>query len=186
MTNILKERLDDCISTLLKYQNLFGVEINSLKLINQYGKKPVWQTRVISGDIFDAVELTFGIPNTEYEVKRIFTDDEVPSLLDFYKLQQEWMEKFGPVKEVYRFASADDMLKMCQYISQRGLRGSISYCSGEDNQTPAVILMDFYSNGGETRAINRTTILCPDWVIEREYLDIAIKKLLEKRSDLTN
>nr|DAG22311.1 MAG TPA: hypothetical protein [Caudoviricetes sp.] len=97
MTNVLQERLDDCISTLLKYPNLFGGEINSLKLISQYGKKPVWQTRAISGDIFDAVELTFGIPNTEYEVKRIFTDDEVPSLLDFYKLQKEWMEKFGLV-----------------------------------------------------------------------------------------
>lgn len=90
MTNVLQERLDDCISTLLKYPNLFGAEIN------QYGKKPVWQIRAISGDIFDAVELTLGIPTTYYEVKRIFTDDEVPSLLDFYKLQQEWMEKFGP------------------------------------------------------------------------------------------
>lgn len=30
------------------------------------------------------------------------------------------------------------------------------------------------------------TKLCPDWVMEREYLDEAIKKLLEKRSDLTN
>lgn len=186
MTNVLQERLDDCISTLLKYPNLFGAEINSLKLINQYGKKPVWQTRAISGDIFDAVELTLGIPTTYYEVKRIFTDDEVPSLLDFYKLQQEWMEKFGLVKEVYRFASADDMLKMCQYVSQRGLSCGICYCAREDNQTPSIILMDFYSNVGETRPINRTTIICPDWVMEREYLDEAIKELLEKRTDLTN
>jgi hypothetical protein len=186
MTNVLKERLDDCISTLLKYPNLFGVEINSLKLINQYGKKPVWQTRAISGAMFNAVELTFGIPTTYYEVKRIFTENEVPNLLDCYKLQLEWMEKFGLGKEVYRFASADDMLKMCQYISQRGLRGSISYCSGEDNQTPAVILMDFYEFPEEVKAIHKTTILCPDWVMEREYLDEAIKELLEKRTDLTN
>lgn len=186
MTNTLKERLDDCISTLLKYPNLFGGEINSLKLISQYGKKPVWQTRVIQGDMFEAVELTFGIPATSYEVKRIFSEDEVPNLLDFYKLQREWGRKFGLVKEVYRFASADDMLKMCQYISQRGLRGSISYCSGEDNQTPAVILMDFYKYPEEIKAISRTTILCYDWVMEREYLDEAIKELLEKRLDLTN
>lgn len=186
MTNTLKERLDDCISTLLKYPNLFGVESNSLKLISQYGKKPVWQTRIIQGDIFDAVELTFGIPATYYEVKRIFTQDEVPNLLDFYKLQLEWMEKFGLVKEVYRFASADDMLKMCQYIDQHGLSGSIRYCAGEDNQTPAVILMDFYEWPKEIKAINKTTILCHDWVMEREYLDEAIKELLEKRSDLTN
>lgn len=186
MTNVLKERLDDCISTLLKYPNLFGTESNSLKLISQYGKKPAWQTRVIPGNVFNAVELTFGIPATYYEVKRIFTQDEIPNLLDVYKLQLEWMEKFGLVKEVYRFACADDMLKMCQYISQRGLRGSISYCSGEDNQTPEVILMDFYSNVGETRAINRTTILCYDWIMEREYLDEAISELLEKRPDLTN
>ena len=38
MTNILKERLDDCISTILKYPNLFGTEIDSLKLIIEYGK----------------------------------------------------------------------------------------------------------------------------------------------------
>lgn len=112
MTNILKERLDDCISTILKYPNLFGTEIDSLKLISQYGKKPAWQTRVIDGHMFEVVELTFGIPTTEYEVRRIFTGDEVPNLIDFYKLQQEWTEKFGLVKEVYRFASADDMLKM--------------------------------------------------------------------------
>lgn len=176
MTNILKERLDDCISTILKYPNLFGTEIDSLKLISQYGKKPAWQTRVIDGHIFEVVELTFGIPTTEYEVKRIFTEDEVPNLIDFYKLQQEWTEKFGLIKEVYRFASADDMLKMCQYISQRGLRGSISYCSGEDNQTPAVTL----------KVIHKTTILCHDWIMEREYLDEAISELLEKRPDLTN
>lgn len=186
MTNILKERLDDCISTILKYPNLFGVEIDSLKLISQYGKKPTWQTRSIPGNVFNAVKLTFGIPATYYEVKRIFTQDEVPNLLDCYKLQLEWMEKFGLGKEVYRFASADDMLKMCQYISQRGLRGSISYCSGEDNQTPAVILMDFYEFPEEVKAIHKTTILCPDWTIESEYLDMAIKELLEKRSDLTN
>lgn len=186
MTNILKERLDDCISTILKYPNLFGVESNSLKLISQYGKKPVWQTRAIDGHMFEAVELTFGIPTTEYEVTRIFTEDEVPNLIDFYKLQQEWMEKFGLVKEVYRFASADDMLKMCQYISQRGLRGSISYCTGEDNQTPAVTLMDFYEFPEEVEAINRTTILCHDWIMEREYLDEVISELLEKRPDLTN
>ncbi len=92
MTNILKERLDDCISTILKYPNLFGTEIDSLELISQYGKKPAWQTRVIDGHIFEVVELTFGIPTTEYEVRRIFTGDEVPNLIDFYKLQQEWME----------------------------------------------------------------------------------------------
>lgn len=91
------------------------------------------------------------------------------------------MEKFGLVKEVYRFASADDMLKMCQYISQRGLRGSISYCAGEDNQTPAVILMDFYEGPNEVTAIHKTTILCHDWIMEREYLDEAISELLEKR-----
>lgn len=186
MTNILKERLDDCISTILKYPNLFGAEIDSLKLISQYGKKPAWQTRVIDGHMFEVVELTFGIPTTEYEVRRIFTGDEVPNLIDFYKLKQEWMEKFGLVKEVYRFASADDMLKMCQYVSQRGLSCSICYCSGEDNQTPSIILMDFYSNVGETRAINRTIILCHDWIMEREYLDEAISELLEKRPDLTN
>ena len=39
MTNILKERLDYCISTILKYPNLFGAEIDSLKLISQYGGK---------------------------------------------------------------------------------------------------------------------------------------------------
>lgn len=186
MTNVLKERLDDCISTLLKYPNLFGVESNSLKLISQYGKKPAWQTRVIPGNVFNAVELTFGIPATYYEVKRIFTQDEVPNLIDFYKLQQEWMEKFGLVKEVYRFACADDMLKMCQYISQQGLRGSISYCTGEDNQTPAVTLMDFYEFPEEVKAIHKTTILCYDWIMEREYLDEAISELLEKRPDLTN
>ena len=186
MTNVLKERLDDCISTLLKYPNLFGVESNSLKLISQYGKKPAWQTRVIPGNVFNAVELTFGIPATYYEVKRIFTQDEVPNLIDFYKLQQEWMEKFGLVKEVYRFACADDMLKMCQYISQQGLRGSISYCPGEDNQTPAVTLMDFYEFPEEVKAIHKTTILCYDWIMEREYLDEAISELLEKRPDLTN
>lgn len=87
MTNILKERLDDCISTILKYPNLFGAEIDSLK--------PAWQTRVIDGHMFEVVELTFGIPTTEYEVRRIFTGDEVPNLIDFYKLQQEWTEKFG-------------------------------------------------------------------------------------------
>lgn len=186
MTNILKERLDNCISTLLKYPNLFGVGINSLRLISQYGKKPAWQTRVIPEDMFNAVELTFGIPATSYEVKRIFSEDEVPNLLDFYKLQLEWMEKFGLVKEVYRFACADDMLKMCQYISQRGLRGSISYCTGEDNQTPAVILMDFYEYPEEVTAIHKTTIICHDWIMEREYLDGVIKELLEKRPDLTN
>jgi hypothetical protein len=92
MTNILKERLDDCISTIHKYPNLFGEEIDSLKLISQYGKKPAWQARVIDGHMFEVVELTFGIPTTEYEVKRIFTGDEVPNLIDFYKLQQEWTE----------------------------------------------------------------------------------------------
>ena len=96
MTNILKERLDDCISTILKYPNLFGTEIDSLELISQYGKKPAWQTRVIDGHIFEVVELTFGIPTTEYEVRRIFTGDEVPNLIDFYKLQQEWMAKSRP------------------------------------------------------------------------------------------
>lgn len=181
MTDVLKERLEDCISTLLKYQNLFGVESNSLKLISQYGKKPVWQTRVIEGDMFNAVELTFGIPATYYEVKCIFTQDEVPNLLDFYKLQLEWMEKFGLVKEVYCFASADDMLKMCQYIDQHGLSGSISYCSGEGNQYPAVSITDF-----SIRPVRRTNIVCEDWAIEREYLDEAIKELLEKRPDLTN
>lgn len=186
MTNTLKERLDDCISTLLKYPNLFGAESNSLKLISQYGKKPVWQTRVIQGDMFEVIELTFGIPTTEYVVKRIFTEDEVPSLLDFYKLRQEWTEKFGLVKEVYRFASADDMLKMCQYISQRGLHGSISYCSGEDKQTPAVTLMDFYERPKEVTAAHKATIVCYDWTMEREYLDEVIKELLEKRPDLTN
>lgn len=186
MTNVLKERLDDCISTILKYPNLFGAEIDSLKLISQYGKKPVWQTRVIPGNVFNAVELTFGIPATYYEVKRIFTQDEIPNLIDCYKLQLEWMEKFGLVKEVYRFASADDMLKMCQYISQQGLRGSISYCTGEDNQTPAVTLMDFYEFPEEVKAIHKTTILCHDWIMEREYLDEAISELLEKRTDLTN
>lgn len=186
MTNVLKERLDDCISTLLKYPNLFGTESNSLKLISQYGKKPVWQTRAIPGNVFNAVELTFGIPATYYEVKRIFTQDEIPNLLDVYKLQLEWMEKFGLVKEVYRFACADDMFKMCQYIDQHGLSGNVSYCSGEGNQYPAVILTDFIDSQKSTNFLRRTTIVCHDWVIEREYLDIAIKKLLEKRSDLTN
>jgi hypothetical protein len=181
MTNILKERLDDCISTILKYPNLFGTEIDSLELISQYGKKPAWQTRVIDGHIFEVVELTFGIPTTEYEVRRIFTGDEVPNLIDFYKLQQECMEKFGLVKEVYRFASADDMLKMCQYIDQHGLNGSISYCSGEGNQYPAVSITDF-----SIRPVRRTNIICEDWAIEREYLDEAISELLEKRPDLTN
>lgn len=99
MTNILKERLDDCISTILKYPNLFGAEIDSLKLISQYGKKPTWQTRSIPGNVFNAVELTFGIPATYYEVKRIFTQDEVPNLLDCYKLQLEWMENSAWVRK---------------------------------------------------------------------------------------
>lgn len=181
MANTLKERLDDCISTILKFPNLFGAEINSLKLISQYGKKPVWQTRELESEEFSAVELTFGVPTTSYEVKRIFTDDEVPNLIDFYKLQLEWTDKFGLVKEVYRFACADDMLKMCQYVSQRGLSCSICYCAGEDNQTPSINIMDFYPNVGETRAISRTTILCRDWVMEREYLDISIDELLKRR-----
>lgn len=181
MVNVLKERLENCISTLLKYPNLFGTESNSLKLISQYGKKPVWQTRVIGGELFSGVELTFGIPATYYEVKQIFTQDEIPNLLDFYKLQLEWMEKFGLVKEVYRFACADDMFKMCQYIDQHGLSGSISYCSGEGNQYPAVSIADF-----SIRPVRRTNIICEDWEIEREYLDAAIKELLGKRADLTN
>lgn len=46
--------------------------------------------------------------------------------------------------------------------------------------------MDFYEFPEEVEAINRTTILCYDWIMEREYLDEVISELLEKRPDLTN
>lgn len=101
------------------------------------------------------------IVSAQYEVRRIFTGDEVPNLIDFYKLQQEWMEKFGLVKEVYRFASADDMLKMCQYIDQHKL------------------LLWRRQPDFSIRPVRRTNIICEDWAIEREYLDEAISELLE-------
>lgn len=119
MTNILKERLDDCISTILKYPNLFGAEIDSLKLISQYGKKPAWS--------------------------RKFTD--LPVLMICLKCARS---------------------------------------AWKHNQTPAVTLMDFYEFPEEVKAIHKTTILCHDWIMEREYLDEAISELLEKRPDLTN
>lgn len=166
MTNILKERLDDCISTILKYPNLFGTEIDSLELISQYGKKPAWQTRVIDGHIFEVVELTFGIPTTEYEVRRIFTGDEVPNLIDFYKLQQEWMENSAWLRKFI----ALPVLMIC--LKCASTLGSISYYSGEGNQYPAVSITDF-----SIRPVRRTNIICEDE---------AISELLEKRPDLTN
>lgn len=69
------------------------------------------------------------------------------------------MEKFG-------------LVKLCQYIDQHGLNGSISYCSGEGNQYPAVSITDF-----SIRPVRRTNIICEDE---------AISELLEKRPDLTN
>ena len=39
--------------------------------------------------------------------------------------------------------------------------------------------MDFYEFPEEVKAIHKTTILCHDWIMEREYLDEAISELLE-------